>query len=172
MQGKSKIRNAVWVLVALAMWVPLSAAQLQIGDNFKMNMNGTVGFGYGGSFSDPGASGHNLNMLGQGLVTGSYYDPKFLNFTVQPYYTRDQNNASSLSIFSDSGITANANLFSGSHFPGFVSYGKNFNRDRTIAHSTLLHDAAAVAKSRSGLSELLGESAKLQLWRETVRVSP
>lgn len=127
MQGKSKIRNAVWVLVALAMWVPLSAAQLQIGDNFKMNMNGTVGFGYGGSFSDPGASGHNLNMLGQGLVTGSYYDPKFLNFTVQPYYNRDQNNASSLSIFSDSGITANANLFSGSHFPGFVSYGKNFN---------------------------------------------
>jgi len=127
MKGQSQIRNALWVLVALAMWVPLSAAQLQIGDNLKMNVNGTVGFGYGGSFSDPGASGHSLNMLGQGLVTGSYYDPKFLNFTVQPYYNRDQSNSASQSIFNASGVTANANLFSGSHFPGFVGYGKNFN---------------------------------------------
>jgi hypothetical protein len=127
MEGKSKIRNAVWVLVALAMWVPQSAAQLQIGDNLKMNMNGTMGFGYGGSFSDPGMSSHSVNMLGSGLVTGSYYDPKFLNFTVQPYYDRNQNNASSLAIFNDSGVTASANLFSGSHFPGYVGYGKNFS---------------------------------------------
>ncbi len=127
MKAKSEIRKAVWILVALAMWVPPSAAQLQIGDNLKMNVNGTVGFGYGGNFSDPGASGHNLNMLGRALVTGSYYDPKFLNFTVQPYYNRNQNNTSSLSIFNDSGVNASANLFSGSHFPGFVGYGRNFN---------------------------------------------
>src|SRR5262249_911111 len=112
MKGKSKIRNAFWVLVALAMWVPQSAAQLQIGDNLKMNMNGTVGFGYGGSFSDPGTSSHSMNMIGSGLLTGSYYDPKFLNFTVQPYYDRNQNNASALSIFNDSGVTASVNLFS------------------------------------------------------------
>ena len=66
-------------------------------------------------------------MLGRALVTGSYYDPKFLNFTVQPYYNRNQNNTSSLSIFNDSGVNASANLFSGSHFPGFVGYGRNFN---------------------------------------------
>ena len=30
--------------------VPLSAAQLQIGDNLKMNVNGNIGFGYGGEF--------------------------------------------------------------------------------------------------------------------------
>jgi hypothetical protein len=127
MKGKNKIRNAVGVLVALAMLVPWSTAQLQIGDNLRMNMNGTLGVGYGGSFSDPGASGHNLNILGQGLVTGSYYDPKFLNFMVQPYYNRDQNNASSLSIFNASGVNASANLFNGSHFPGYVGYGMNFN---------------------------------------------
>ena len=50
MKAKSEIRKAVWILVALAMWVPPSAAQLQIGDNLKMNVNGTVGFGYGGNF--------------------------------------------------------------------------------------------------------------------------
>ena len=127
MKAKGKIRNAVWVLVALAMWVPLSAAQLQIGDDLKMNMQGNLGFGYGGSFTDPGASSHSLNMLGSGMVTGSYYDPNFLNFTVQPYYNRNQSNGASQSIFNDSGLTATANLFSGSHFPGYVGYGKTFS---------------------------------------------
>jgi hypothetical protein len=127
MQAQSKIRNAVWVLVALAMWVPRSAAQLEIGDNLKMNMNGTVGVGYGGSFSDPGASSHSLSMTGSGTMTGSYYDPNFLSFTVQPYYDRNQSNSASQSIFNESGVTASANLFGGSHFPGYVGYGRNFN---------------------------------------------
>jgi hypothetical protein len=127
MQAKSKIRNAMWVLVALVMWVPRSTAQLQIGDDLSMNMNGTVGFGYGGGFTDPGASSHSLSMVGSGTMTGSYYDPNFLSFTVQPYYDRNQANSASQSIFNESGVTASANLFSGSHFPGYVGYGKNFN---------------------------------------------
>jgi len=127
MKDQSKIRKAVWVLVVLSMWVPLSSAQLQVGDNLKMNVNGNIGFGYGGNFSDPGASTHSMNMLGSGTVTGSYYDPNFLNFTIQPYYNRNQNSATSQSIFNDSGVTASANLFGGSHFPGYVGYGKTFN---------------------------------------------
>lgn len=123
----SKIRKVSWVLVALAMWVPRSAAQLQIGDDLKMSMNGSLGFGYGGSFGDPGASSHSLSMNGSGTVTGSYYDPNFVSFTVQPYYDRNQSNSSSQSIFNESGVTASANLFGGSHFPGYVGYGRNFN---------------------------------------------
>lgn len=127
MFGLSKIRKAVWVLIALAAWVPRSGAQLEIGDNTKINMNGTVGFGYGGSFGDPGASAHNLNMTGKGLLSGSYYNPSFLSFTVQPYYDRNQNNSDTQSIFDESGVIAGMNLFSGSHFPGSISYAKNFN---------------------------------------------
>jgi hypothetical protein len=127
MQVQSKIRNAIWVLVALTMWIPRSAAQLQVGDNLKMNMNGSLGFGYGGSFTDPGASSHSLSMVGSGTMTGSYYDPNFLSFTVQPYYDRNQSNSASQSIFNESGVTASTNLFSGSHFPGYVGYGRNFN---------------------------------------------
>jgi hypothetical protein len=127
MQAQSKIRNAIWVLVALAVWALPSAGQLQIGDNLKMNMNGTLGFGYGGGYTDPGASSHSLNMIGSGTINGSYYDPNFLSFTVQPYYDRNQNNSASQSIFNESGVTASANLFSGSHFPGYVGYGRNFN---------------------------------------------
>jgi hypothetical protein len=127
MQVQSKIRDAIWILVALALWAPRSSAQLAIGDNLKMNMNGSMGFGYGGSFSDPGASSHSLSVTGSGTMTGSYYDPNFLSFTVQPYYDRNQSNSASQSIFNESGVTASANLFAGSHFPGYVGYGRNFN---------------------------------------------
>ena len=127
MHALSKIRSAVWILAALAMWVPRSAAQLEIGDNLQMNMNGTVGSGYGGSFGDPGSSSHSLSMTGSGTVSGSYYDPNFLSFTVQPYYDRNQSNSASQSIFNESGVTASANFFGGSHFPGYVGYGRNFN---------------------------------------------
>jgi len=127
MHTKSKIRNAVWILVVLAIWTPRSVAQLQIGDNLRMNMNGSLGVGYGGSFSEPGSSSHNLSGNGSGLISGSYYNPSFFSFTVQPYYDRNQSNSATQSIFSESGVTANANLFSGSHFPGYVGYGKNFN---------------------------------------------
>ena len=122
----SKIRNAIWMMALLA-WVPRCAAQLEIGDNLTMNMNGTAGFGYGGSFTDPGASSHSLSFTGSGTLTGSYYNPNFLSFTAQPYYNRNQSNSASQSIFNESGITASANLFGGSHFPGYVGYGKNFN---------------------------------------------
>ena len=127
MYAKSKIRNAVWILVALAIWAPRSVAQLQIGDDLKLNMNGSLGFGYGGSFSEPGTSSHSLSANGSGLISGSYYNPNFLSFTVQPYYDRNQSNSATQSIFNESGVTANANLFAGSHFPGYIGYGKNFN---------------------------------------------
>jgi hypothetical protein len=127
MYGLNKIRKGIWVLVALAAWVPRGVAQLEIGDNLKMNMNGNIGFGYGGSFDEPGSSSHSLNMTGQGTLTGSYYNPNFLSFTVQPYYDRNQDNSASQSIFNESGVTAGANLFGGSRFPGHIGYGRNFN---------------------------------------------
>jgi hypothetical protein len=117
----------VWALMALMACVPQGAAQLEVGDDLKMNLNGTVGFGYGGDFASFGPSSHNLNWNGNGMLTGSYYNPNFLSFTVQPYYNRSQNNAASQSIFDESGVISSANIFSGSHFPGFVSYGRNFN---------------------------------------------
>ena len=61
---------------------------------------------------------------GQAILSGSYYDPKFLNFVVQPFYNRNQDNASFGSVFSETGVNASVNLFGGSHFPGSVSYGK------------------------------------------------
>ena len=108
-------------------------AQVQVGDNLNMSLNGSMGVGYGGSYSSnpeaPNAdpSAHGVFLQGQGNLNGYYYNPNFLSFSAQPYYNRTQANSSSASILNSTGIGASVNLFSGSHFPGSVSYSKFFN---------------------------------------------
>lgn len=102
-------------------------AQVQVGDNLKMSLNGNLGAGYAGTFGNFAGieSSHGLFLSGQGDLSGSYYDPKFLSFFVQPYYNRNQDNGSFGSVFSETGVNASVNLFGGSHFPGSVSYGRS-----------------------------------------------
>ena len=122
-----KLLKTGWVLLALMASVPPGLAQVEVGNDLKMNLNGTLGFGYGGGFGTVGQSNHSVNWNGNGILSGSYYNPSFLSFNVQPYYNRNQNNAQSQSIFDESGVISSANIFTGSRFPGFVSYGRNFN---------------------------------------------
>ena len=121
-----KLAKTGCVLLVIAISIPC-VAQIELGDELNMNLNGTLGIGYGGSYGTFGPSSHSMNFSGNGMLQGAYHDPNFLSFTVQPYYNRNQNNSSTQSIFDESGVIASANIFAGSHFPGFVSYGKNFN---------------------------------------------
>lgn len=124
--GKKVSFIGSWLL-AIPILLGTSFAQVQVGEDVKMNLNGSLGTGYGGSFDTLGASSHNINLTGTGTLSGSYYNPNFLSFTVQPYYNRNQDNAASQSIFNESGLTATTNIFSGSRFPGYISYGKTYN---------------------------------------------
>jgi len=99
-------------------------AQLGVGDNTKMTLNGYLGMGYSGDFGETGTSGHGLFGSGSGQLSGYYYHPSFLSFDVRPFYNRNQDNTSFASVLSETGIDATANLFGGSHFPGSVSYSK------------------------------------------------
>ena len=103
-------------------------AQVEVGENLSMNLNGTLGFGYGGGSETYGGSNHNTSFNGTGTLSGSYYHPSFFSFSIQPYYNRSQNNSVSQSIFNSSGITASTSIFSGSRFPGAVSFSKDFNK--------------------------------------------
>jgi hypothetical protein len=123
----ARIMKIGCLLLALAAIGPLAFAQMEIGDDLKLNLNGTLGFGYGGSYGSVGQSGHNLDFLGSGNLSGSFYNPNFLSFSVQPFYNRNQANSASQSIFNESGVNSSANIFTGSKFPGFVAYGRNFN---------------------------------------------
>ena len=100
-------------------------AQLAVGDKVEMKLNGNVGIGYSGDFGDNG-SGHGTYGSGTGQLSGSYYSPTFVSFNVNPFYNRNQDNASFTSILSDTGVDASVNIFGGSHFPGSVGYSKAF----------------------------------------------
>lgn len=110
--------------VLLMVWS--AAAQVEVGDDWKMSLSGNVGYDYLGDINN-GVSGHSTGFSGDADLRGSFYNPNFLNFNVQPYYGRTQSNSLYGALTNSSGVNANVNLFGGSHFPGSVSFSKNIN---------------------------------------------
>jgi hypothetical protein len=106
---------------------PSANGQMTVGDKFKMLMNGNVGAVYTGNFGSDIGSNHSLGLGINGTLEGYYFDPQFLNFQVRPYYDRAQSNAESQAVTRGSGVESSASVFGGSHFPGSISYGRNFN---------------------------------------------
>jgi hypothetical protein len=117
------------VLIIALVWLLASTAwcQIKVGDNTNLSLSGNLGVGYSGGFDDPGASLHGTFVSGQADLAGSYYNPSFLSFHVQPFYNRNQDSSSFSSILNETGVNLSTSFFSGSHFPGSVSYGKNIN---------------------------------------------
>ena len=119
--------RGVWIaamIFALSLRTP---AQVTVGDNISMNLNALASFGYTADYGNTLTSDHGLNFGGTANLNGSYYSPTFLNFLVTPYYNQSRANSASQSISDSSGVNASANLFSGSRFPGSVSYSKAYN---------------------------------------------
>ena len=106
---------ALWVFVASA------RAQIAVGDEVKMSLNGNIGVGYSGDFGNAVTSGHGIFGTGMGLLSGSYYNPNFLSFNVRPFYNRNQDNGAYTSVLSETGVDASTSILSGSHFPGSIS---------------------------------------------------
>jgi hypothetical protein len=121
-----KIRSLCCTLVGIVLLALPAAAQLQVGDYLRMNLNGSMGFNYAGGNSG-GFSDHAMGFSGNGTLTGNYYSPNFLNFNVSPYYNRQQTNSIFGSLANTTGVSSDVNLFNGSHFPGSVSYNSSYN---------------------------------------------
>ncbi|HYN15202.1 MAG TPA: hypothetical protein VES66_05365 [Terriglobales bacterium] len=117
-----KIRDTVLTAAAVMLWFLPAAAQVEVGEDVKLNLSGNLSFGYTGTTGDFTSSGHGLSIGGNSDLHGYYYNPQFLSFDIQPYYNRSQSNSTFQSITDSSGVTATANLFSGSHFPGSITY--------------------------------------------------
>lgn len=161
----------LWVLCGGA------AAQVAIGD-LHATANGQLSSVYAGDFGNLESNGHSLGFAGTGTITGDYYNPNFLSFSLLPYYGRSQDNSDSQSITNASGYSGTLHLFAGSHFPGFVSanqtwnssgtFGipdtaglttKNNNHGLNVGWSELIPDLPTVSISygdNSGKSSLLG----------------
>ena len=121
-----RVQNAYRLLAGLILLVVPCAAQMDVGDNLHMNLSGSLGFTYAGT-ENQNQSGHSMGFSGNGNLTGNYYSPNFLNFDIDPFYNRAQGNSVYGDLTNTTGVTSNANLFSGSHFPGTLSYNRLFN---------------------------------------------
>jgi hypothetical protein len=129
-QGKKSGRllavNVTVFVFALAC-VTLASGQMTIGNRLNMTMDGSLGASYEGNFGKYSSSSHGQGFGINGILNGYYFDPKFLSFQVRPYYDRMQSNSESQTITRGSGVESSISLFGGSHFPGSISYGKNFS---------------------------------------------
>ena len=63
-------------------------------------------------------SDHSLSLGGTGTLSGFYYNPNFLSFTVSPYLNQARDNSAFQSISDASGVNFSSSIFGGSHFPG------------------------------------------------------
>ena len=99
-----------------------------------MKVGGLFTAGYQGVYGDSSQieSSHGLDFGLNGNINGSYYNPNFLSFNIVPYFNQSQANSSFQSITGASGVTATANLFTGSHFPGSITYRDDYNSTGTF----------------------------------------
>jgi hypothetical protein len=107
----------------------IAAAQLNVGDNTKLNAGALLSFGYSGAYGDEIPSNHGLTFGLDGKFSGYYYSPNFISFNATPYYNRSSANSNFQSITGASGVNGTADFFSASNFPGSVSY--HYDADST-----------------------------------------
>ena len=126
-----KVANHILGLAVL-MFTQLAAAQLGIGENTKLSAGALFTFGYSGDYGDAIPSSHGLDFGFDGKLSGSYFNPNFLSFEATPYWNQSRANSDYQSLTGARGINGTANLFSGSHFPGSVSYHYDANSTGTL----------------------------------------
>jgi hypothetical protein len=114
--------TAFALLLAIAHCAP---GQVQVGQ-LNMNLSGQVTGGYTADYGSSG-SDHGFAAGGAATLSGSFYNPNFLNFSVLPFYNQSWANSDSQSLISSSGVTAATGIFSGSDYPGSINYTKVLN---------------------------------------------
>jgi hypothetical protein len=124
---------AMALLIAPVILAPVPvSAQITVGENTKLNASALATFGYAGDYGNDIPSSHGLTFGLDGTVTGSYYNPNFLNFSATPYWNQSRNNSNYQSLTGASGINTTANLFTGSNYPGTVNYHYDTNSTGTF----------------------------------------
>jgi hypothetical protein len=120
--------------LSLLLTARLASAQMQIGENTKLKAGGMLTAGYQGDYGNSAEieSDHGLDFGFNGNISGSYYNPNFLSFTVTPYYNQSRTDSDFQSLTGASGVTGTVNLFTGSHFPGAITYHNDYNTTGTF----------------------------------------
>jgi hypothetical protein len=123
---------AFFGMAGALLWVLPAAGQIQVGD-FSSNLNGVIGAGYAADYGNDINSSHGLNLNGSATAAGYYYSPNFVSFNLSPYYGQSRSNSDYQSISDSSGVNLSSAIFSGSHFPGQISYAAAYNSEGQFA---------------------------------------
>jgi hypothetical protein len=121
------------VLLGLLLAALPAAAQYQFEDVQLTKLTGVLGAGYSGGYGNEETSNHQLGLNGSASLGGFYYNPNFLSFNFTPYYDQSRANSNSRSLDNSSGLSFSSAIFTGSHFPGAVSYTRDYNSSGTFA---------------------------------------
>jgi len=122
-----RVPSAALVLAALGLWLRPAKAQVTVGDDVSLSAGGALSVGYSGRSGNRDASSHSLDLGGNGWLRGFYYKPQFLSFDFQPYYRHSKNSSVYQTITNGGGFTATTNIFGGSPFPGYISFGRTYD---------------------------------------------
>lgn len=128
----TSLKLACFTIAAICLLAWPAAGQVQFGD-LSTDLNGTISTGYTADYGNQINSSHAWTVGGSGNLSGSFYNPNFLSFNVSPYYNQSRANSNYQSISDASGVNVSSNLFSGSNFPGSISYAKAYNSEGNYA---------------------------------------
>jgi hypothetical protein len=129
---RGAFRNTALVLAGTFLLMLPAVAQLKIGES-SSNLSGVISAGYNGDYGNLIPSDHSLSVGGTGTLNGYYYSPNFLSYTINPYMNQARDNSSYQSISDASGVNFNSSIFSGSKYPGSISYSKAYNSEGNFA---------------------------------------
>jgi hypothetical protein len=129
---RRSFRVAFHGLTGLLLFVLPAVGQVQIGD-LSSNLNGIISAGYAADYGNDIESSHGLNLGGSATASGYYYNPNFISYNLSPYYGQSRANSNYQSISDSSGVNLSTAIFSGSHFPGQVSYAAAYNSEGQFA---------------------------------------
>jgi len=121
-------RNALILAVLVLVEAAPAWAQVTTGEA-SMNLSGSLSAGYAGDLANEGPDGHGISLGGNADLSGFYHSSQFLSFDIAPFYDQSRNNSSYQSITDSSGVTARANIFGGSKYPGYVDYSDVYNSE-------------------------------------------
>jgi hypothetical protein len=126
-------RTVLLTVTFLTALVLPSVAQVQVGDNLSMHLLGTLSTGYNADYSNLSSSDHSVGVGGNAELNGYYYNPNFLSFGIDPFYSQSRANSNYQSVTNASGVTSSVALFGGSPFPGSIAYSKTFNSEGQLS---------------------------------------
>ncbi len=111
------------VVTAASAW-----SQVKVGET-SMGLSGDAQAGYSTNWGDNQISSHSVDFGFNALLDGSYYSPKFLTFSVNPYLNQSRQNSNFNSIYGASGVIAGASLFSDTWHPINFNFSKDWNNE-------------------------------------------